>query len=118
MLDLKRKTLFQPGHQLSKGKGRPPGSVDSKRHLLTKLFLEKAEAQWPLICDKLFEEAFNGNTKVLMFIAEYVMCKPSQVVIYDNFESNIENNTETLKNMSSEQLRQLASKALSEKHIN
>lgn len=105
----KRKGFFKKGHQYSKGKGRPPGSVDSKRHLLTKLFLEYSEQYWPSICQTIFEEALKGNTKALLFVAEYSMVKPSQHIVCEATEPN-EIDLDVLKNMSSDDLRALGAK--------
>ncbi len=85
----------------------------SKKLVLTRLFLNQSEEEWPTICDKLFEEAYKGNYKVLLFIAEYSMIKLSHLVITEPTVEKIES-LEDVEKLSSVELKELAAKIINE----
>jgi len=108
--------LFQKGHTLSKGKGRPPGSNDSGRIELTKMFLQRCKEDWPKLMDQIFEQAHKGNQRMLAMIVEFAMAKPTHITIEAEAPRQIET-LDDADNMSTTELRAIMTQYVQSKRI-
>jgi hypothetical protein len=99
------KGYFQKGNKVAKGRGRLQ-IIDVVKTDLTQLFLDRAEEGWPELIKHTFEEAYR-NTKVLLFVMENLLVKPTQIVSMEQEVPELKNE-EDVKLLGPEKLKEIA----------